>query len=118
MFDFDEIDLNGYLFTYFTESHIEDAYNRYLQETEQTHTQEKRNSFIFEYVKNEVLAGYRRYSEHEQQWVRLKWYAEDILKQSNETIEEHKEDLIKKAYILYDQCIVLAHEGFEIPNIK
>jgi len=118
MFDFDEIDLDDYVFTYHTESHINSAYSGYLEETEQRHTPFKKKKFIFEYVKSEVLQGYRKYHEHEQEWGRLKFYAEELQKQSDESVEIPKETLIKKAYILYDQCIQLAHEGFQIPNIK
>ncbi|GEM_PF-6202228 len=116
MFDFDEIDLNDYFFTYHTESHINSAYRQYLEETEQVYDSVKKTKFIFEYVKSEILQGYRKYAEHEQEWGRLKWYAEELEKQYNKNAEIPIETLIQKAYILYDQALLLEKQGFPIPN--
>lgn len=116
MFDFDEISVEDYLFTYHTESIINSAFHKHIEKLLITYTKEIKNNFIFEYVKSVILKGYHKHAEFEQEWGRLKYYIESVYKEYFKNPEMITENVLKKVYILLDQALLLEKEGFPIPN--
>lgn len=115
--DLDEIDLNDYYFTYFTEDLIQRAFKQHTTETGKKYSIYNRYKWILQYIKSVVMIGFRKYGEEEQQWNQLKHEMENLIFEYEKEGEGKVEKILKKAYICYDLALILSHEGFTLPNM-
>lgn len=107
MFEFDDYeDLSDYTFTYPVEQVLNSQYKMCLRKHKEKKIFEE---FVIPFVKERIMYGYSRFRELEPEWEKLKYYIDEVEKESS----------IEKAHILYDQVLQLFYEGFPLPaNLK
>ena len=116
MFDFDDYEkLDDYSFTYPTLELLRAKYVKWLKaHPPQVAPWEYRRKLV-EYVKEDIIAGHRKYGEVEPEWETLLFY----IKEAEKDFEDADIDTLYKVIILYDQTLLLLYEGHPLPpNIQ
>ena len=113
MFSFDDYEnLDEYKFTYPAFEVLQHAYHTALKRKEQSSSACSFQDFIIQHTKHRISHGYRRYRELEPEWECLYMLILDIEKEYKEKFDT---DALDKAVILFDQALLLYHEGHPLP---
>ena len=113
MFSFDDYEnLDEYKFTYPAFEVLQHAYHTALKRKEQSLSACSFQDFIIRHTKHRILHGYRRYRELEPEWECLYVLISDIEKDYTEKFDT---DALEKSVILFDQALLLYHEGHPLP---
>ena len=113
MFSFDDYEkLDDYKFTYPVLEVLQHAYHTALKRKEQSLSACSFQDFIIRHTKHRISHGYRQYREIEPEWEGLYMLISEIkkgYKGKSDTIS------LEKAVILFDQALLLYHEGNPLP---
>ncbi|MBO4941196.1 MAG: hypothetical protein J6D15_03240 [Clostridia bacterium] len=114
MFDFDEYEnLDDYTFTYPTLEVLQHTYHKGLKQKDKSLPTCCFQDFIIRHTKFRIQHGYRRYREFEPEWETLYMLISEIKKDykgKSDTVS------LEKAVILFDQALLLFHEGNPLPS--
>lgn len=113
MFSFDDYEkLDDYKFTYPALEVLQHAYSVALKRKEVNLPACSFQDFIIRHTKFRIQHGYRRYRELEPEWECLYELISDIEKDYTEKTDT---DALEKAIILFDQALLIYHEGHPLP---
>lgn len=113
MFDFEDYeDLKDYVFTYPAFEVLQHTYHKGLKTKNKTLPTCCFQDFIIRHTKHRIRHGYVKFREFEPEWECLYMYIVEI--QKNYTGKKDTEN-IEKATILFDQALILYHEGNPLP---
>ncbi len=113
MFDFEGYEnLSDYVFTYPAFEVLQHTYNVALKRKEVSLPACSFQDFIIRHTKFRIKHGYRKYREFEPEWVNLYDYIVEIEKEYSGKSDTTN---LEKATILFDQALILFHEGNPLP---
>lgn len=113
MFSFDNCEkMYDYEFTYPAFEVLQHTYHKGLKLKDKSLPACCFQDFIIRHTKFRIQHGYRRYREFEPEWEGLYMLISDI---SKEYKGKSDTDVLEKAVILFDQCLLLYHEGHPLP---
>ena len=114
MFSFEDYEkLDEYDFAYPAFEVLQHAYHTALKRKEQSLSACSFQDFIILHTKHRISHGYRRYRELEPEWETLFMLISDI---ANKYKGKTDTDALEKAVMLFDQCLLLFHEGNPLPS--
>ena len=114
MFDFDDYkELSDYKFTYPAFEVLQYSYHTALKRKDASLPACDFQDFIIKHTKFRIKHGYRRYREVEPEWETLFMLISDI---ANKYKGKTDTDALEKAVMLFDQCLLLFHEGNPLPS--
>ena len=112
MFSFDDYEsLDDYTFTYPALEVLRRKYVKWLKKHPPRVAPWEYRYKLVEYVKADILSGYRKFGEVEPEWEPLLFYIKEIEKE----FECADIDDLQKILILYDQVLLLLDEGHPLP---
>ena len=113
MFDFEDYEnLGDYTFTYPALEVLQHTYHKELKWKDKSLPTCCFQDFIIKRTKFRIQHGYRRYRELEPEWESLYMLMSDIAKDykgKSDTVS------LEKAVILFDQALLIYHEGNPLP---
>ena len=113
MFSFEDYEnLGDYEFTYPALEVLQHAYHNGLKWKDKSLPTCTFQEFIIRHTKHRISHGYRRYRELEPEWECLYVLISDIEKDYTENFDT---DALEKSVILFDQALLLYHEGHPLP---
>ena len=113
MFSFEDYEnLGDYEFTYPALEVLQHAYHKGLKWKDKSLPTCTFQEFIIRHTKHRISHGYRRYRELEPEWEGLYVLISDIEKNYTGKTDT---DALEKAAILFDQALLLYHEGNPLP---
>lgn len=113
MFSFDDYEkLDDYTFTYPALEVLQHTYHKGLKQKDKSLPTCCFQDFIIKHTKFRIQHGYRKYREVEPEWETLYVLISEIKKDykgKSDTVS------LEKAVILFDQALLLYHEGNHLP---
>lgn len=113
MFDFDDYeDLKDYVFTYPALEVLQHEYKVGLKRKDKNLPTCSFQDFIIKHTNHRIRHGYSKFREFEPEWEKLYMYIVDIKEKYGGKTDTES---LEKAVILYDQTLILFHEGNPLP---